>query len=441
MTTRRHTRMSLTARKTLALAAGAAVALAAAPSAASAVTTWVSKEAAKPPFNSCEAPQFNSIQTAITTSAPGTEIRVCKGTYAEQLTIEKELSIVGEAGATASLPASPANSTTACDVPESQDQIAICGAVKVSISALTLDSKWTGPTNCAKKYYGILAGGGANLSFSESKIVHAGAEPINGCQQGVAVLIGHATNKQVATATLSNDEISGYQKNGPTIDGKGSSATITKLTVTGAGPTPAIAQNGIQVARGALGTITESTISGNECNVKSCGNANFEALEEDAAGVLFFEQAKGSSVTKSTINGNDLGVSHIAESGAEEAQASISEDTLENDRYASVMLGQGFATVNSDKMTGGSVGILLLQFASQAFGPNGTGTNDTIRKMTKHAVEGVSDLSPSDKFGSFLITHSRISGNPPGASKKESVFTNNPEKLQILLKPKRKKKH
>jgi hypothetical protein len=440
----RSTRTAV-ALKLAALAIAVFVALAVAPAAASAVTTWVSPEPTKAPFNSCSTPEFNSIQTAITAAAPGTEIRVCKGSYAEQLTIEKELSIVGEAGVTVKLPASPANSATSCDITkageEDQDLIAICGAAKVAISGVTLDAKWTGPATCGKQFYGILAGGGANLTVSESSIVHAGAEPINGCQQGVAVQIGHAANSQIATAMLSNDKISGYQKNGPTVDGKGSSATISGVTVEGAGPTPATAQNGIQVSRGALATITGSTIKGNECNVASCGNANFEKLEEDAAGVLFFEQAKGSSVTKSVINNNDLGVSHIAASGAAEAQAAISEDTLEGDRYASVMLGQGFATVNNSTMIGGSVGILVLQFAGQAFGPMGTGTTDVIKKMTKHAVEGLSDLSPSDHAGSFLITHSKIKGNPPGASTKESVFTNNPEKLPILLRAPHKKKH
>jgi hypothetical protein len=48
------------------------------------------------------------------------------------------------------------------------------------------------------------------------------------------------------------------------IDGPGSSADIGNVIVTGAGATPAIAQNGIQISFGATGSVTRSTITGND---------------------------------------------------------------------------------------------------------------------------------------------------------------------------------
>ena len=47
------------------------------------------------------------------------------------------------------------------------------------------------------------------------------------------------------------------------VDGIGSSAVITNNTGTGLGPVNFIAPNGIQVSRGATGTVTGNTISGN----------------------------------------------------------------------------------------------------------------------------------------------------------------------------------
>jgi hypothetical protein len=131
---------------------------------------------------------------------------------------------------------------------------------KVGISDMALDAQWTGPlVSCVKDYFGILVGGGGNLTLTGSQILHAGANPMtDGCQRGVAVLVGHAKNSQIGTATLTNDQIRGYQKNGPTIDGKGSSAIIKGVTVTGAGPDPAIAQNGIEVSRGAWACCSHS---------------------------------------------------------------------------------------------------------------------------------------------------------------------------------------
>jgi nitrous oxidase accessory protein NosD len=242
--------------RTLILAAGALVAIAVVPAVASANTAWVNNGTpAKTPFNSCANPGFSSIGAAI--GSPNTTIRVCKGTYEEQLQIERPLTVTGEAGVTVKLPASPANTTTACDVAEAQDLIAICGKGIVKVSAVTLEGRWTGGANCAKQFYGILVGGEADLLLSNSKILHAGAEPINGCQQGVGIQVGHNVNSQVGIATLSNDVIEGYQKNGVTVDGKGSKATISKDTVATTA-TPEIAQNGIQISRGALGKVTES---------------------------------------------------------------------------------------------------------------------------------------------------------------------------------------
>ena len=245
---------------------------------------------------------------------------------------------------------------------------------------------------------------------------------------------------QIATATLTNDQISGYQKNGITVDNTGSKATIKKVVVTGAGPA-STAQNGIQISRGAVAKISEATITKNECNVvevPSCGNGSYLELEEDAAGVLFYQEGAGTSVEKSTISENDLGVSHIAQTETTKPQVRITGDVMEGDRYAAVMLGQGYAAVNKDAMSGGAVGVLLLQFEgaqewppAQEFGPKGKGSDDTIAGMSKDAIEGLSDNLSDDQFGSFTITSSTISGNP-GPTVASSVFTNNPEKLKIV---------
>jgi hypothetical protein len=422
-------------RKLTILVASAVAGLVVVPAAASANTAWVSTAPVKTPFNSCASPGFNSIQAAI--NAPVTSVRVCKGTYVEQLHIERALSVVGEAGAVVQLPASPANSTTPCAVgPEEQDLVTICGkgtAETVSLSSLTIEGYWPEGT-CNDNIYSIFVGGHAKLALSKSTVLGAGPKPINGCQGGVGVQVGKNKQAQVGTATLTSDIIEGYQKNGITVDGTGSTATITKVTVKGAGPAPT-AQNGIQISRGAVGRIAASTITGSECTVAACGASSAGQLEEDGAGVLFYLQAPGSSVTTSTINENDLGVSHISGAETTKPQVTISNDTLLKDRYAAVMLGQGYATVNKDTMEEGNVGVLVLQYAGQEFGPKGTGSEDKIHQMSKYAVEGLSDVSPSDQFGSFTITKSAISGNPFGAGVAESVFTNNPAKLKIIVTP------
>lgn len=437
-----------------ALAAG--VLLVAVPAVASATIVWVNRSApaVAPPGTSCAAPGYNTIQEALEQSAAGVTINVCSSTYREQLRIEKAVSLKSSGGpVTVALPASPVHSATACDVPsEEQDVVSVCVSGKVKITGFTIEGRWP-ETTCNNDLYGIFAGGGASLSLASSKVVHAGAEPVNGCQGGVAVQIGRNYTGQVATATLTSDTISGYQKNGVTVDGKGSKATIKKVTIIGAGTEiepgvkTNIAQNGIQVSRGAVSKISESTIEKNECEASSCGpNAHgFTPWqeEEDATGVLFYFSGVGSSVSTSTIANNDIGVYHLAKVEPTKPVTAITSDKLTANRFWAVALDQGYATVNKDTIEGpGLAGIQLVQYGTehqftetgkgQEFGPRGTGTEDTIANMTDWAIEGLSDNEPADEAGTFTITKSKISGNP-GGTPESSVHTNNPSKLHIVL--------
>ena len=83
--------------------------------------------------------------------------------------------------------------------------------------------------------------GGATLRAKQVTLLGAGASPINGCQGGVGIQVGMAwtTPVEVGHATLNDDAVSEYQKNGITVDGAGSSAKIVRATVVGAGETHA----------------------------------------------------------------------------------------------------------------------------------------------------------------------------------------------------------
>jgi hypothetical protein len=375
---------------------------------------------------SCANPGYHTIQSAIAAAPAGATINICAGTYVEQLTITQSVSLVGVGAATVELPASPANSTTACDTAPGtgsyqpdQDGIAICGAATVNINNLTIDPAWTS-SPCDDSLYGILVGGGATLNLSNSSVTAGGAVPINGCQGGVAVQVGMAwtTPNEVGHATLTNDRISGYQKNGITVDGAGSSGTIVDTTVTGAGPTTQIAQNGIQISNGAFGLILDSTVTGNECDNATCGA---DAMNDyQAGGVLFYGAAAGSSVTGSTISDNDYGVynEETTATAPKAPAAFVTADTLTNNRYEGVLLDQGWAAITGDTITGGDVGIQVLQyfstnpaFASQAYGANGTATLDAIHGASVAAVQIYSDRATGDPHGTLSVSLSDLRGN------------------------------
>jgi hypothetical protein len=434
MTKRNYGGSAKAARKLAILAITASAGVAAVPAVALAATVWVNRSAptVPPPGTSCAKPGYNTIQAAIIGSTAKDEIRICSSTYREQLVIEKELTIKNTGGpVTVALPEPPSNSTGLCDNNlEQQDVVTVCGS-KVKITGLTVQGKWPEGT-CNDNLYGIFVGGGANLTLSGSQVTHAGADPINGCQGGVGVQVGgRSPSTQVATATLTNDAVSGYQKNGIDVSNAGSTAHISKATVTGAGPTKAIAQNGIEIISGAEGKIAGSTITGNECEVETvCGPESL--TQNQSAGVLFIAEAKGTSVMTSNINENDLGVYHYAAIEPTTPMANVSVNKILNNRDEGVVLDQGYAVVNKNEIAGGNVGIQLIQYKGQEFGPKGKGSEDTIIHMSRWAVEGLSDNMSGDEFGKFTISKSQISHNP-GATPATSVHTNNPSQLEIVL--------
>lgn len=279
--------------------AAAVVAPASAASASVPTQFWVSQTALPTGADrSCPTAAYATVQSAVLaaeaaeTLSPRTvpTIEICPGTYSEQVTILKSLVLTrapvaaGLGPVTIQLPAAVGGnqalglSTTNCQADDAaqgiqvpQSVIEVCSArpgganaigVGVSINDITVQGNWPS-TVCYDSLYGILVGGGAALSLTNSTVEQVGAYPLNGCQGGVGVQVGLSPTDQIGLASLSGDVIETYQKNGITVDGPGSYGAVAGTTITGDGPTPAIAQNGIQFSFGATGSVTRSTITGN----------------------------------------------------------------------------------------------------------------------------------------------------------------------------------
>jgi hypothetical protein len=315
--------------------------------AASGRTYWVSPSGTSGGRNvSCSTAAYSTIQSAVTAAqaaessrSPVPTVEVCPGTYTEQVTITKSVAIV-RASVPASrgpvvvqLPASVGSSqsaglsATTCQVRDAathtqvpQSVIEICGAnsagantksVHVAISHVTVEGNWPSSV-CYDSLYDVLVLGGASLSLADSVVTQAGAFPLNGCQGGVGVEAGFAPTGQIGHATLTRDTIDNYQKNGVTIDGTDSTAKIVDVTVSGAGPTSQIAQNGIQISFGATGSVTGSTITGD--NYTGTGDASAAGILVVGGGGAVCGIGRNSpvvrhaSLTRNTLINNDLGI-------------------------------------------------------------------------------------------------------------------------------------
>jgi hypothetical protein len=337
---------------TAALMASAVMTSATAASASAPPGYWVSTAGTSTAADtSCPTAAYNSVQQAVSAAETYEAghahvvpvIDICPGTYAEQVTISGSLVLTRApvparlGGVTIELPASVGSdpgaglSTTNCQygdvaqgiVPAPQSVLEICAAgpdgvntagVNVTARDLTVSGNWP-PDVCNDSLYGILVGGGATLSLSDSTVEHVGANALTsagGCQGGVAVQVGFAPTSQIGRAYLSDDTVRTYQKNGITVDGAGSYADIDHVVVAGSGPTPYTAQNGIQVSYGATGSVTRSSITGN----------NYTGPDyASAAGILVYGGGGSvcglgadsplvtrASFTGNTLTGNDVGI-------------------------------------------------------------------------------------------------------------------------------------
>jgi nitrous oxidase accessory protein NosD len=249
----------------------------------------------------CPAATFTSIQDAINAANPGSLIRICPGTYHEQLSINKSLSIEGDNGAIV-LPSSMVPNTTGSSGTPIAAAILVKDAANVEIEGLIVDTANNGITECAPDLIGIL------YQNSSGSIEHNAVRntklsvSLNGCQSGDAIVV-QSLGGETSKVSIDDNSIHDYQKNGITGNESGTEVTITNNVVTGLGPTTGAAQNGIQIGFGAKGGVLRNTVTDNVWSpCVSLTNCAF-----NATGVLVF-QSDDVRVAYNSVATNQVGI-------------------------------------------------------------------------------------------------------------------------------------
>lgn len=101
----------------------------------------------------------------------------------------------------------------------------------------------------------------------------------DGCQEGNAIEVRNSSATGTPSVTVTDNVISDYQKTGILVTGQ-VSADVSRNTVTGYGPVAFIAQNGVQVSRGATARVRGNMIADNDYSPKSytaCGLIIYKA--------------------------------------------------------------------------------------------------------------------------------------------------------------------
>lgn len=251
-----------------------------------------------------------TIQQAINAvSNPGV-VKVCPGTYAEQIVIDNKSVTVsglqnnGDSSAIR-LVAPPGglvqNTTSVFDgVSTYAAQVVVRNGASATVTNLIVDGTDNQVPGCGFGLVGIIVQN-ANATLTGNLVAnHVQSAGLEGCQTGLGIYAQNADNN-ARTVTVSDNYVENFQKNGITGNGAGLTLNVSGNTVAGKGPTTGAAQNGVQVGFGATGSIVKNYVGGNvwaPLQPNDPGNA--------AAGILVYAAADvtvDSNVVQSTQYG------------------------------------------------------------------------------------------------------------------------------------------
>jgi hypothetical protein len=289
---------------------------------ASPVTLYVGASAST--NSGCASPGYTSVQAAVNAAPNNATVYLCAGgsPYHEQFIVSNRVNLTGDPGATI---AAPSTFPTNPNLPPqfSNDNLFKPQAIVIlwgsnahlSTEGITIAGPLPGNGGCAEAEYGVLAIDDATLTMDHTIVrdIHDSNASLYGCQFGIGVQVGRqnwpkadfssfVTENFVGHATITHSTVEGYQKNGIDIDSAHSSGDVDKNVVSGSGRDTQfaviIAQNGIEIARGASSTVRDNVV---------WGNTYTGTAPAFSTGILVYGGCPGDPLTKNTqITGNIL---------------------------------------------------------------------------------------------------------------------------------------
>jgi len=302
---------------------------------------------------------FDTIQEAIDAANEDDVIKVLPGTYTEQITISKSLTIIGSGAKSAIIEAPPLEEldTNIIGLPYI---VEVNNGSEVIMKGFTI--KGPHGTDC-----GQLIG----VSVLEDGTIDLKYAIVKGCTDN-AILIGAPPffpgGPQVGHATLTKVLVTDYQNQGVFALGSNTTLAMSYNKIISSNPN-AFATVGIAFVLGATGTITHNEVSDNICNIPdTCGPDFFNQFQ--AFGIVADNVGQGSVISNNYVSNNDAGIAVAGESGC----CIVDYNKLKDNRFFGITIVDGEFTVSNTKIFGGNVGV-----AAIAITANTTATLDRVK--------------------------------------------------------------
>ncbi len=350
---------------------------------------------------------FQSIQTAVNSVPSGSTIDICPGTYPEQVTIHKKVTLIGVSSTTAGVTSDAAiiacpsngcvqNGTDITGSPvAAQIFVDQASGGGVTISHLTVDGSNNQIATCGLYVVGIYyqnTAGTITDSVVRNQIL---APNYVGCQPG-GLAINIESNTGSPAVTISNNSVRNYDKNGITANGLGNGTggpkvTVKSNTVVGIGATTLTAQNGIQIGFGATGTVEDNNVT----------DTNYTPATYTATGILIYGSS-GVTVSHNNLQSTQSGI-YPASGGPDLSADStiVTMNTIGNTTgWDAIDLCSSNNTASSNTIYGSSEsGVHDDDECTEANG-SASGTGNTISNNTiNEACAGI--LTGSDATGVY----------------------------------------
>jgi parallel beta-helix repeat protein len=337
---------------------------------------------------------FASIGAAITAAGANAKIKICPGTYAEQLTIvNKSLSLIGVTSGNSSqvliVPPSSGLANNAPDIDTGQPnaaQIAIQGGA-VSISGLTIDGTGNGigAYGCQWDVMGIVYQS-ASGTVTGNLVRNEYAAPFasyGGCQSGQGIFVQTAAGS-TSNVVISKNTVETYAKNGITGNDAGTTVTISGNTVLGMGPTTGAAENSIQIAFGATGSVTGNVVGDDVWSLDVFGDT-----EDAAAGILVYA-AGAVPITGNTVNSTQYGIAVSGDGNGDGDGATVSTNKIGvTYLYDAIdVCGAGNATINGNTVNASDEAAIHLDSSCGTASTGNSVNNNKISGACAGILEG-----------------------------------------------------